>query len=206
MLDRRVAGDGAQTLSLDAAPQTAFANNPDLAAAQWEIDIASGGRQQAGLIPNPLASWDAEDTRRDTRTTTLTLSQTLELGGKRGARIELATRGQDVAALTLQQRRNDVRAEVIERYYGALRAQERLELAQRSLALAERGLVVANGRVSYRRLSTGNTPNEPLPPLRPVSESSFTPTMANASRPTPTVSWVKPDSNLPISLCDQASE
>lgn len=151
-------------------------------------------RQQAGLIPNPLASWDAEDTRRDTRTTTLTLSQTLELGGKRGARIELATRGQDVAALTLQQRRNDVRA------------QERLELAQRSLALAERGLVVANGRVSYRRLSTGNTPNEPLPPLRPVSESSFTPTMANASRPTPTVSWVKPDSNLPISLCDQASE
>ncbi|MCK1787454.1 TolC family protein, partial [Pseudomonas sp. TNT11] len=82
-------GVGAQTLSLDAALQTAFANNPDLAAAQWEIDIASGGRQQAGLIPNPVASWDAEDTRRDTRTTTLKLSQTLELGGKRGARIEL---------------------------------------------------------------------------------------------------------------------
>lgn len=146
-------GVGAQTLSLDAALQTAFANNPDLAAAQWEIDIASGGRQQAGLIPNPVASWDAEDTRRDTRTTTLKLSQTLELGGKRGARIELATRGQDVAALTLEQRRNDLRAEVIDRYYGALRAQERLDLAQRSLALAERGLVVANGRVSAGKAS-----------------------------------------------------
>jgi cobalt-zinc-cadmium efflux system outer membrane protein len=143
----------AQTLTLDAALQTAFANNPDLAAAQWDIEIAEGGRQQAGLIPNPVASWDAEDTRRDTRTTTLKLSQTLELGGKRGARIDVATRAQDAAALALEQRRNTLRAEVIDGYYGALRAQERLDLAQRSLALAERGLVVANGRVTAGKSS-----------------------------------------------------
>ncbi|MDQ0978912.1 TolC family protein [Pseudomonas synxantha] len=143
----------AQTLTLDAALQTAFANNPDLAAAQWEIDIAQGGRQQAGLIPNPVASWDAEDTRRNSRTTSIKLSQTLELGGKRGARIELATRAQDAAALTLEQRRNVLRAEVIDSYYGALRAQERLDLAQRSMALAERGLEVANGRVSAGKSS-----------------------------------------------------
>lgn len=143
----------AQTLTLDTALQTAFANNPDLAAAQWDIEIAAGGRQQAGLIPNPVASWDAEDTRRDTRTTTLKLSQTLELGGKRGARIDVATRAQDAAALALEQRRNTLRAEVIDGYYGALRAQERLDLAQRSLALAERGLVVANGRVTAGKSS-----------------------------------------------------
>lgn len=143
----------AQTLTLDTALQTAFANNPDLAAAQWDIEIAEGGRQQAGLIPNPVASWDAEDTRRDTRTTTLKLSQTLELGGKRGARIDVATRAQDAAALALEQRRNTLRAEVIDGYYGALRAQERLDLAQRSLALAERGLVVANGRVTAGKSS-----------------------------------------------------
>ncbi|NVZ19403.1 TolC family protein [Pseudomonas costantinii] len=143
----------AQTLTLDSALQTAFANNPDLAAAQWEIDIAQGGRQQAGLIPNPVASWDAEDTRRNSRTTTVKLSQTLELGGKRSARIEVAERGQDAAALTLEQRRNGLRAEVIDGYYGALRAQERLDLAQRSMALAERGLVVANGRVTAGKSS-----------------------------------------------------
>ncbi|OPA94102.1 type I secretion protein TolC [Pseudomonas fluorescens] len=143
----------AQTLTLDSALQTAFANNPDLAAAQWEIDIAQGGRQQAGLIPNPVASWDAEDTRRNSRTTSIKLSQTLELGGKRGARIEVAERGQDAAALTLEQRRNGLRADVIDGYYGALRAQERLELAQRSLALAERGLVVAKGRVTAGKAS-----------------------------------------------------
>ncbi|MGY2375287.1 TolC family protein [Pseudomonas sp. SDO524_S393] len=143
----------AQTLTLDAALQTAFANNPDLAAAQWEIDIAQGGRQQAGLIPNPVASWDAEDTRRDSRTTSIKISQTLELGGKRGARIDVASRARDAAALTLEQRRNTLRAEVIDNYYGALRAQERLDLAQRSLALAERGLVVANGRVTAGKAS-----------------------------------------------------
>ncbi|MDF3201313.1 TolC family protein [Pseudomonas sp. 1912-s] len=143
----------AQTLTLESALQTAFANNPEMAAAQWEIDIAQGGRQQAGLIPNPVASWDAEDTRRNSRTTTVKLSQTLELGGKRGARIDVATRAQEAAALTLEQRRNVLRAEVIDGYYGALRAQERLDLAQRSLALAERGLVVANGRVTAGKSS-----------------------------------------------------
>ncbi|CRM84219.1 putative metal transporter-like exported protein [Pseudomonas sp. FH4] len=143
----------ANTLTLESALQSAFADNPDLAAAQWEIDIAQGGRQQAGLIPNPVASWDAEDTRRSTRTTTLKLTQTLELGGKRGARIDVASRAQDAAAQELEQRRNLLRAEVIDGFYGALRAQERLELAQRSVALAERGLVVANGRVTAGKSS-----------------------------------------------------
>lgn len=143
----------AQTLTLESALQSAFAGNPDLAAAQWEIDIAQGGRQQAGLIPNPVASWDAEDTRRSTRTTTVKLSQTLELGGKRGARIEVASRAQDAAAQQLEQRRNLLRAEVIDGFYGALWAQERLELAQRSMALAERGLVIANGRVTAGKAS-----------------------------------------------------
>ncbi len=143
----------AQPLTLESALQTAFANNPDLAAAQWEIGIAQGGRQQAGLIPNPVASWDAEDTRRNTRTTTVKLSQTLELGGKRGARIDVATRVQDIAALTLELRRNTLRADVIDNYYSALRAQERLDLAKRSMALAERGLTVANGRVTAGKAS-----------------------------------------------------
>lgn len=143
----------AQTLSLDSALQSAFANNPELAAARWEIDIAQGARQQAGLIPNPVASWDAEDTRRNTRTTTIKLSQTLELGGKRSARIDVAARAQDGAALTLEQRRNGLRADVIDSYYAALRAQERRDLAQRSLALAERGLFVAEGRVKAGKSS-----------------------------------------------------
>ncbi|NBF03643.1 TolC family protein [Pseudomonas sp. Fl5BN2] len=140
-------------LSLDSALAKAFANNPELAAARWEIEIAQGARQQAGLIPNPVLSVDAEDTRRDSRTTSIKLSQALELGGKRGARVEVASRAQKLADLELERRRNQLRADVLEVYYAALRAQERTQLAGRSLALAERGLSVAQGRVNAGKAS-----------------------------------------------------
>ena len=138
---------GAQGLSLEQALDAAFAQNPDFAAIGREIGIAEGERRQAGLIPNPELSWEVEDTRRDTSTTTVTLSQALELGGKRGARIEVAEAGQAIARLELERQRNSLRAEVIQAFHAALRAQTALELAQQSQALTERGLRVVEGRV-----------------------------------------------------------
>ncbi|WP_347905677.1 TolC family protein [Pseudomonas purpurea] len=135
-------------LTLNQALATAFANNPDLAAAQWEIGIAQGDRQQAGLIPNPEVSWQAEDTRRNSRTTTVMLNQPLELGGKRGARIDVASRAQAAADVELERQRNSLRADVIEAFYGSATAQQRLLLTRQSLTLAERGLNVAQGRVN----------------------------------------------------------
>lgn len=137
----------AQNLSLPQAIEAAFADNPDLAAARWEIGVAQGERQQAGLIPNPVLSWEAEDTRRSTSTTTVMLSQALELGGKRGARIEAASRGQDAAVIELERRGNELRADVVQAFHTALRSQTGLDLAYQSQALAERGLEVAEGRV-----------------------------------------------------------
>lgn len=78
----------ADPLTLSEAIKTAFSENPDIQAARAEIGIAEGERKQAGLIPNPVLSWESEDTRRATRTETVTLSQTLEIGGKRAARVE----------------------------------------------------------------------------------------------------------------------
>nr|WP_189660182.1 TolC family protein [Pseudomonas mosselii] len=138
---------GAQGLSLDQALDAAFSQNPDFAAIGREIGIAEGERRQAGLIPNPELSWEVEDTRRDTSTTTVTLSQALELGGKRGARIEVAKAGQAIARLELERQRNSLRADVIQAFHAALRAQTALELAQQSQALTERGLRVVEGRV-----------------------------------------------------------
>lgn len=137
----------AQSLSLPQAIEAAFAENPDLAAARWEIGIAEGDRQQAGLMPNPELSWEVEDTRRNTSTTTVMLSQALELGGKRGARIDAASRSQDAAQIELERRGNELRAEVVQAFFTAMRAQTGLELARQSHALAQRGLEVADGRV-----------------------------------------------------------
>jgi cobalt-zinc-cadmium efflux system outer membrane protein len=142
-----------QTLTMDQALETAFANNPDLAAAQWEIGIAKGGRQQAGLIPNPELSWEAEDTRRNSRTTTVMINQPIELGGKRGARIDVASRAQDAAGIELERKRNVLRADVIQAFYSSSTAQQRLLLSRQSLELAERGLRVAQGRINSGKSS-----------------------------------------------------
>ncbi|WP_438825951.1 TolC family protein [Pseudomonas fluorescens] len=135
-------------MSLPEALSAAFANNPELAAAGRDIGIAEGERRQAGLIPNPELAWEMEDTRRETSTSTITLSQPLELGGKRGARIAVAGAGQAIAQLELERQRNGLRADVVQAYHAALRAQTGVELAQQSQALTERGLRVVQGRVT----------------------------------------------------------
>ncbi|WP_242487715.1 TolC family protein [Pseudomonas sp. TH31] len=147
------AASASSALTMDQALRTAFANNPDLAAAQWEIGIAQGDRQQAGLSPNPEVSWQAEDTRRNSRTTTVMLNQPIELGGKRGARIDVARRAQDAAGIELERKRNVLRADVIQAFYGASTAQQRLLLSRQSLELAERGVRVAQGRINSGKAS-----------------------------------------------------
>lgn len=146
-----LADAGAVTFSQ--ALQWAQENNPNMAAANWQVDISQAERRQAGLIPNPELSWEVEDTRSDTRTTTVQLTQPIELGGKRGARIEVAQRGIDIATLGLEQYRNGLRAEVIQAFYGALQAGMRVELAEQSRQIAQRALAIAQGRVKAGKVS-----------------------------------------------------
>lgn len=143
----------AQSLTLSDAVAQALQANPELAAARQELGIADGARQQAGLMPNPEIAYEVEDTRRDSRTTTVTLSQALELGGKRGARVEVAIQGQTMAQLELQRRTEALRADVVQAFYTALRADTGVDLAQQSLALTQRGLRTVDGRVRAGKAS-----------------------------------------------------
>ncbi|WP_422417884.1 TolC family protein [Pseudomonas sp. GZD-222] len=134
-------------LTLDNALQTAQTNNPELAVARWGIDIAEGERRQAGVLPNPELSWEVEDTRNGSQTTTVSVSQMFELGGKRGARLGVAGRDAELAGLELERQGNALRAEVIGAFEAAVQAQEGLQLAEQSLRLSERALQVVQGRV-----------------------------------------------------------
>ncbi len=140
-------------LSLAEALRQAQDNSPTLSAASRLVDISLGERQQAGLLPNPELSWEVEDTRRNTRTTTTQITQPIELGGKRGARIELAEKGQSAASVELERSQNELRADVIQSFYDNLQARMRVELAEQSLALAERGVQGAEGRVKAGKVS-----------------------------------------------------
>ena len=137
----------ARTLGFDEALRSALGANPELAAVARGPGIAEGERRQAALLPNPSLSWETEDTRRDRSTTTLSLTQPLELGGKRGARVAVAERGEAIAEMELEVRRNTLRAEVLEAFQAAQQAQERLRLGEESVSLAQRGLRAAEARV-----------------------------------------------------------
>lgn len=143
----------APPLTLAAAIRTALESNPALSAARREIEAAEGARLQAGVFQNPTLSAQIEDLKRDTRTSTVLLSQPIELGGKRGARIDAAERGIDVARVQLEARSAELRADVTAAFFAALIAQERVQLALRSLELASRGSQAASNRVLAGKVS-----------------------------------------------------
>lgn len=140
-------------LTLRSAVDMALAQNPQLRAATAELDANDGTVRQAGLIPNPVLGVDQEDLKSGTRVTTMQLSQTLETGGKRAARVEVAQRGKDIAALELMARRADVRATAIQAFFDALTAQERVKVVEESLRIANSGADAAARRVTAGKVS-----------------------------------------------------
>jgi len=140
-------------LTLDQALDKALSANPSLRAAALDVAIANGMRRQSALFPNPELSFVREGTERGTRTQTVQLSQVLELGGKRAARIRLADSEQKLAAGSLDAARLDLRGDVTIAYFEALAAQERVRLAQASLDVAIKAAGAATKRVSAGRVS-----------------------------------------------------
>lgn len=140
-------------LTLERALEAALKQNPTLIASGHELEAHEGAIRQAGLSPNPTLGLSAEDTRAATRTTQLTLSQTIELGGKRSARVDLAQRERAVAAMDLETVRADVRATTIQSFFEVLIAQERVQVAQQSLEIATSGAQAASRRVTAGKVS-----------------------------------------------------
>lgn len=147
------AGVASPALTLAQAIQFARDSNPELSAARREVEAVEGARIQAGVFQNPTLSVELEDPRRDTRTTTFMLSQPLELGGKRSARVAAAERAVEVARVQLEAKEAELRADVTAAFFATLIAQERVRLAQASLDLAHTGSQAAWKRVTAGKVS-----------------------------------------------------
>lgn len=140
-------------ITLEAALRMSLDGNADLSAARNEAAAIDATIRQAGLIPNPEVSVQLEGAQRDTRTTTWLVNQPIELGGKRTARINAASRAYDTAYADFNSKRAEIRALVITAFFNVLNAQERLRLAEASLQLAQRGSLVASRRVAAGKVS-----------------------------------------------------
>jgi cobalt-zinc-cadmium efflux system outer membrane protein len=126
---------------------------PALRAAAHEVAASEAAAGQAGNLPNPELAYLREGQDSGARTTTVQLSQPIELGGKRRARVALARGEAALAHSELAARRREVRAEVIAAYYAVLVAQEQQALAQALIDLARRGVDVAARRVAAGKVS-----------------------------------------------------
>jgi len=140
-------------LSLAEAINMALQHSPELLAARYALQAAEGAVAQAGARPNPELQTLVEDTRASTRTTTVQLSQAIELGGQRAARMSAAQMSQAQAAVDLQARRAQLRADVTEAFFASAVAQERVRLAQASSDLAMRALQAVAKRVQAGKVS-----------------------------------------------------
>ena len=143
----------APPLTLAAALALALQRSPQLAAARAETQASLAAREQAGARPNPVLELQLEDQRRATRTSTVTLTQPLELGGKRHARQQAADQAALLAQAQWQAQRAELRADVGAAFHDALIARERVQLAQQALEWAGRASAAAQRRVAAGKVA-----------------------------------------------------
>ena len=140
-------------LTLEQAITLTLSANPALRSASLSVAIAEAAQQQAGLMPNPELAVLREGGSSLNATETVQLSQLLELGGKRGARVALADQERALAAGDARILRAALRADVTAAYLDALTAQEHVTLATESLNLAGKAASAADRRVAAGKIS-----------------------------------------------------
>jgi cobalt-zinc-cadmium efflux system outer membrane protein len=132
-----------RAMSLQESLALAARQNLDLIAARQRRAFALGGVRIARQIPNPSLTFEAS---RDAPHQVLFFTQPLEMGGKRGRRIELAQQEQALTDVEIGAVEREVRRQVREAYFAVARA--RAESARRTsvLELARRLLEIAQQR------------------------------------------------------------
>lgn len=130
-------------LTPDTAIALALAHAPRGAAARARLDAAGGAVDQADTSPNPQIGFELENFSgsgpyRDFRSSerTYSLSQTIELGGKRARRTDAARAARDGAAADLALARLDLARDVRLAFSEAVAATRQVALTQDGLRLA----------------------------------------------------------------------
>ena len=145
-------------LTLQQAIAAALKRNPELGTFSFQLQAQQARERQAGLRPAPELGVEVEnfagtgDTKGfDAAEATLALSQVIELGGKRQARIDAARAGIDVLAIDRQAAQLDVLAEVTRRFIAVAQDQALADLARTGTALAKNTVDASEKRVNVAK-------------------------------------------------------
>lgn len=145
-------------LDLREAIAAALAHNPDLRSFDFQMRAVDAQTTQASLRPAPAVGVGVENfggtgETRGVRAaeTTLSLSQIIELGGKRESRMAVAGAARDALTTARQAAQLDVLAEVTRRFVAVTALQEQARIDQRATELGEKTLQAADVRVKAAR-------------------------------------------------------
>lgn len=130
-----------QSISLPQALKRALAANPRLTAAERDVGVARGLRIQAGALPNPEVSFELDNALGSgpykglrSAETNLQLSQLVELGGKREARVAAGEAGISAAVWQRRATRLEVLSETAIAFITIISAQRRIEVFDEQIA------------------------------------------------------------------------
>ncbi|WP_296650069.1 TolC family protein [Paraburkholderia sp.] len=140
-------------LSLNDILGLAAQANPVLRGARADADASAGTLMQAGTRPNPELSFLQEGFGGTERTSTALVNQAIELGGKRRARLDVASYGREAALATLEDRDAALRSQVTAAFYELLAAQRQLQVAEDAAAIAARSADIAEKRTRAGKVS-----------------------------------------------------
>ena len=128
-------------LTLQQVLQLVLQNNPELSAFSREIAAHEGTKLQAGLFNNPEFSIEAEDINSSNsaiqKFATFRISQLIELGGKRPARMNVATLGQELAAQAHAAKRLEIIARTASAFVDVLENQAQVSVMDDTLHLVQ---------------------------------------------------------------------
>ena len=142
-----VTAAAAAPISLQAALALAMERNPGLRAAAQALAASEGALIQSRARPNPELAYSQEDTRRETRSMTLQWNQSIEIGGKREARMKAAEHGRELARAELEAAQAGLRADVRTAFANVLAGQQRVQLHLKTLEIASSARDAAAKRV-----------------------------------------------------------
>jgi cobalt-zinc-cadmium efflux system outer membrane protein len=127
-----------EEIALDRALELFYRNNYDIIIHRYEVDKAQGDYVGAKLLPNPTFSLNYTGlntglTSGDNTQMTFRLDQLIELGGKRGYRIQSATETWEAAKLSHQDTIRTLLAGFYTTYFNLLLSELNIEFATEEL-------------------------------------------------------------------------
>jgi cobalt-zinc-cadmium efflux system outer membrane protein len=153
-----------RSISLAQALEHALAANPRLTAAERDIGIATGLKVQAGALPNPDLSFELDNALGSGRyrglrsaETNLQLSQLVELGGKREARLAVGEAAIGTAVWQRRATRLEVLSETAIAFITLVSAQRRIEIFDEQISSLDQLIPLLQRRVQEGASSPAET-------------------------------------------------